>query len=99
MRALRVVWKRQALHRVDEIATWYEENMGVVAMRHFLQGITDSVQTLVLQPRIGMIDKRRSAQRIVYHSFVVHPKYKIIYYFNSRSLYIVTIHRTLMKNG
>ena len=99
MNALRIVWKRQALLRVDEIATWYEDNMGAVARHNFLQGISSTVQILSCQPNIGTIDSRRSTKQFKYHSFVAHPKYKIVYYFNSRSLYIVTIYRTLMKQG
>ena len=99
MKPLRIVWKRQALQRVDEIAQWYADNMGGTAARNFLQGISETVQTLSGSPDIGKLDERRSTAKVQLHSFVAHPKYKIVYYFNSRSIYIVTIHRTLMKNG
>lgn len=36
MKPLRIVWKKQALQRVDEIADWYEGYMGGTAARHFL---------------------------------------------------------------
>lgn len=97
--SLRIIWKRQALHRVDEIASWYENNMGKTAMRSFLQGVADTVTTLSHSPNIGKLDERRSTQRRKLYSFVTHPKYKIIYYFTSKTIYIVTIHRTMMKNG
>lgn len=99
MKPLRIVWKKQALHRVDEIADWYEGYMGGTAARHFLQGISETVQTLSYSPQIGRLDGRRSTEAVKFYSFVAHPKYKIVYYFNTRSIYIVTIHRTLMKNG
>ena len=99
MKPLRIVWKRQALQRVDEIARWYAGYMGGTAARNFLQGINETVQTLSQSPHIGRLDERRSTEKVKFHSFVAHPKYKIIYYFNTRSIYIVTIHRTLMKNG
>lgn len=99
MKPLKIVWKKQALQRVDEIATWYEGYMGETAMRHFLQGISSTVQTLAYSPCMGRLDERRSTARTKLYSFVAHPKYKIVYYFNTRSIYIVTIHRTLMKNG
>ena len=99
MRPLRIVWKRQALQRVDEIAQWYAGNVGGTAAHNFLQGISDTVQTLSCSPQIGRLDERRSTEKVNFHSFVAHPKYKIVYYFNTRSIYIVTIHRTLMKNG
>lgn len=99
MRPLRIIWKRQALKRVDEIARWYADNMGGTAARHFLQGISETVQTLSGSPDIGKLDERRSTTKVKFYSFVTHPKYKIVYYFNSRSIYIVTLHRTLMNNG
>lgn len=99
MKPLRIVWKKQALHRVDEIADWYEGYMGGTAACHFLQGISETVQTLSYSPQIGRLDERRSTEAVKFYSFVAHPKYKIVYYFNTRSIYIVTIHRTLMKNG
>lgn len=99
MKPLRIVWKKQALRRVNEIADWYEGYMGRTAARHFLQGISETVQTLSGSPDIGRLDERRSTTKVRFYSFVAHPKYKVVYYFNSRSIYIVTIHRTLMKNG
>lgn len=96
---LKIIWKRQALRRVSEIATWYEQNMGTTAMRKFLQGISSTVELLANQPNIGIADLQRSTQDIKYYSFVAHPKYKIVYYFNSQTLYVVTIHRTMMKKG
>lgn len=98
MEALRIIWKKQALRRVEEIAQWYEDNMGYTAERHFLEGIADVVHTLSREPHIGTIDTRRNSKFALY-SFVAHPKYRIIYYFNRRSIYIVTIHRTQMGNG
>lgn len=99
MKPLRIVWKKQALQRVGEIADWYEDYMGGIAARHFLQGISETVQTLSHSPQIGRLDERRSTEAVKFYSFVAHPKYKIVYYYNTRSIYIVTIHRTLMKNG
>ena len=99
MKPLQIKWKRQALRRVDEIAVWYADNMGMTAARNFLQGISETIQTLSHTPTIGKIDERRSTSRIQFYSFVAHPKYKIVYYFNTRSIYIVTIHRTQMKKG
>lgn len=99
MGQLKTIWKRRALLRVSEISTWYYDTMGVSAANHFLQGINETVQLLSKSPDIGVLDKRRSTSTIKYYSFVAHPKYKVVYHFNSRTIYIVTIHRTLMKNG
>ena len=84
MKPLRIVWKKQALQRVDEIADWYEGYMGGTAARHFLQGISETVRTLSGSPYIGRLDERRSTTKVRLYSFVAHPKYKIVYYFNTR---------------
>ena len=99
MDALRIVWKKQALHRLEDIAQWYEDNMGHTAAHNFVTGIIDTIQTLSHSPEIGTVDTRRSTNQLIFLSFVAHPKYRIVYYYNSRSIYIVTIHRTKMKNG
>ena len=99
MEQLKIIWKRRALLRVSEISTWYFDTLGITAARHFLQGIDETINLLSKNPQMGVIDKRRSTSTINYYSFVAHPKYKIVYHFNSRTIYIVTIHRTLMKNG
>ena len=99
MDALRIVWKRLALRRVDEISSWYAENMGITAARHFLEGIENTVLTLAHSPHVGTLDERRSNSKIKYYSFLSHPKYRIIYYFNSRTIYVVTIYRALMRRG
>ena len=96
---LKIIWKRQALTRINDIASWYENNMGRTAMHSFLQGVVDTVTTLSHSPNIGKLDDRRSTPNRKLYSFVTHPKYRIIYYFTSKTIYIVTIHRTLMKNG
>ena len=69
MDALRIVWKRLALRRVDEISSWYAENMGITAAHHFLEGIENTVLTLAHSPHAGTLDERRSNSKIKYYSF------------------------------
>lgn len=99
MDALKIIWKKRALSRVETIAQWYEENMGYTAERHFLQGIQEVVDTLSQMPTMGKPYSGKTSRRIKYYSFVAHPKYIIIYYFTSKSIYIVTIFRVLKKKG
>lgn len=99
MDALKIVWKRRALSHVETIAQWYKENMGLTAERHFLEGIQSVVNIISKMPTIGTPYVSHNVKNKNYFSFVAHPKYKIIYYYTSKHLYIVTIYRVLKKNG
>ncbi|MBR6590454.1 MAG: type II toxin-antitoxin system RelE/ParE family toxin [Bacteroidaceae bacterium] len=57
----------------------------------------DAVETLAQMPTIGRIDTRFSKGKTIYYSFVVHPKYRIVYCYTQRTLYIVAIRATMMK--
>lgn len=99
MEALRIKWQKQAALRHSRIAAWYEAQMGVKAALLYFDGITDTINTLAHSPNIGILDDRRSTDKIKYYSFLSHPKYRIIYRFTKTSLYIVTIHATMMKHN
>lgn len=99
MDALKIVWRKRALSRVESIALWYEENMGITAERHFLEGIQSVVDTLSKMPTIGIPYQNSEGKKTKHYSFVAHPKYKIIYYYTSKHIYIVTIYRVLKKKG
>ena len=57
----------------------------------------DAVETLAEMPTIGRIDTRFSKGKTIYYSFVVYPKYRIVYRYTQRTLYIVAIRATMMK--
>lgn len=64
-----IIWNRKARQRFEEIATWYACNMGEKAATKFANGIYDTLMTLSHSPLIGMVDERRSAQKVHYYSF------------------------------
>lgn len=71
--------------------------MGNTAAMNYFNGVMDAVDTLAQMPTIGRVDTRFSKGNIVYYSFLVHPKYRIVYRFTQRTLYIVAIRATMMK--
>jgi plasmid stabilization system protein ParE len=97
MGALQIKWGKRAQIRFDDIAAWYTRNLGQKAALNFASGIYDTLETLSHSPKIGIIDQRHSTVKIKYYTFLSHPKYRIIYRFTKTTLYVVTIHATLMK--
>lgn len=92
-----IKWKERASRRNLEILLWYRTNMGNTAAMNYFNGVMDAVDTLAQMPTIGRVDTRFSKGNIVYYSFLVHPKYRIVYRFTQRTLYIVAIRATMMK--
>ncbi len=99
MGTLNTIIRKEALEFIEQTTQWYEFKMGKKAAKHFVDGIWNTIETLSNMPTIGMLDKRRSTAKTKYYSFLAHPKYRIIYRFTARRLYIVAIHATLMKYG
>jgi plasmid stabilization system protein ParE len=97
MGALQIKWEKRAQTRFDDIAAWYTCNLGQKAALNFVSGIYDTLETLSYSPRIGTVDQRRSTVKTTYYTFLSHPKYRIIYRFTKTTLYVVTIHATLME--
>lgn len=99
MEALKIKWQKQAALRHSGIAAWYEAQMGMKAALLYLDGMTDTINTLAHSPRIGMLDKEYSTVKTKYYSFLSHPKYRITYRFTKTTLYIVAIRATMMKHN
>lgn len=49
-------------------------------------------------PSIGILDEQYSTEKMKYYSFLLHPKYRIVYRFTKKTLYIVAIRATMMKH-
>jgi plasmid stabilization system protein ParE len=95
--ALRVIWHKRAVRQNNQIASWYEANMGYQAASRYFAGIVDTIATLSHAPHIGTLDERRSSGKYTYYSFLSHPKYRIEYRFTKTTLHIVAIRSTLQS--
>ena len=93
----RIIWLNTALRDNVRIACWYRDRLGNKAFEHYNKGVFDAVRTLAQMPTIGREDKRFSKGKTIYYSFLVHPKYRIVYRFTQRTLYVVAIRATMMK--
>ena len=47
---------------------------------------------------MGTVDASYSKGKRVYYSFLIHPKYRIIYRFTKTTLYIVALRATMMNS-
>lgn len=97
MGALNIVVRKDALMFIDRVSQWYLRELGHKAAQRFVDGIWNTINTLSQMPTIGILDERRSTEKVKYYSFLSHPKYRVIYRFTETSLYIVAIHATMMK--
>lgn len=99
MENLKIKWHKRSQNQFDKIATWYSCNMGAKAAMHFAEDVSKTVKTLSHSPQIGILEEKRSTDKMKYYSILVHPKYRIIYRFTKTTLYIVAIHATMMKHN
>ena len=99
METLNVVIRKRALDTIQKVADWYGHEMSDTAARHFVTDVHDIISTLSHSPFIGISDDAHSTKKNKYYSFLFHPKYRIIYRFTEKTLYIVAIRATMMKRG
>lgn len=99
MGPLKIVWRKKAVLRFEQLVDWYDKDLGSGAALKCARSIRDIVNTLSHSPEIGIFDEELSTARIKYYSFLFHPKYRIVYHFNKTTLYISTIRATMMKYG
>jgi plasmid stabilization system protein ParE len=98
MEALKVVWRKKAALRFEQVTAWYAHEMGNGAATKFAHGIQNTIDTLSHSPQIGVVDEMFSTSKIKYYSFLSHPKYRIVYHFTKTTLYIAAIRYTMMRH-
>lgn len=80
------------------IYQWYKENLGRKAAQKFNDGVKGAIQILAAMPTIGIVEDKYSSVNVSLRSFLIHPKYHIIYRFTQRTLYIIAIRATMMQD-
>ncbi len=98
MAALKVVVQKRALLSIEQVADWYASHLSEVAAMRFKNDVYNVIETLSKMPSIGVIDiSIKSA--LPYYSFLVHPKYRLIYRYTKTTLYVVAIRANLKFNS
>lgn len=87
--ALKIVWTKRALARTTEVANWYVTKMGTNAAHKFVTDLEKTISCLSNSPTIGR--KENISKEYNYYSFLIHPKYRVIYRFDSENLFIIAL--------
>ena len=97
MGTLNIVVRKRALSTIQKVAEWYMCEVNNTAAQHFVDDVYNVISTLWHSPFIGLLDEQYSTSKNKYNSFLLHPKYRIVYRFTKSTLYIVAIRATMMK--
>ncbi|MDR0893211.1 MAG: type II toxin-antitoxin system RelE/ParE family toxin [Mediterranea sp.] len=88
MDALKIVWTEKAENQMEDIVVWYDKKMGRQTAAKVTRDILRVVTTLSVSPRIGILDTSFARKGYECRSVLFHPKYRILYCFNSKELRI-----------
>jgi len=77
---------------------WYREECGEQFAQKFFHGILDTIDMLAQMPTVGTIDPLSGMDKKPHYTFLAHPKYRIIYRFTKKTLYIVALRATAMND-
>lgn len=70
---------------------WYAQECGRIFSQKFYKGIIETVEAIAAMPSMGILDERRSNAKTKYYSFPSHPKYRIVYRYDDKNIYVVGI--------
>ena len=87
MENLKIKWYKRSQDQFDKIATWYSCNMGAKAAIHFSEDVSKTAKTLSHSPQIGILEERRSTDKMKYYGILVHPKSYYLSLYKNDSLY------------
>lgn len=92
-----IKWSRRSIQSRDKIVEWYLSYMGFSSARKFIEDLHSTATHLAEMPTIGILDETCSTENRTYYSFPIHPKYRIVYRYTSRTIYIVGIRSNSKK--
>ncbi len=91
----RIVWSKVALQAYYNQALWYRINKGEQFVQSFIQSIHATIEKIVNMPTIGRPEQGKNGKP--YRSLPAHPKCRIYYWYNERTLHITGLRFTLMQ--
>lgn len=98
MEELKIRWTKRALLNYGNAMNWYQQNLGDLAASKFSKGIKHSLLLLSKMPTIGTKEQLPNSISSKYYSFLVHPKFRIVYRFTESTLVVVAIRASVMNN-
>ena len=94
---LRIIWRKRALRDLNDVAAWYNANMGCSSASKVVRSAEETVRLLSLQPGIGIFHPELSNNSLRYYSFPIHPFYRIVYRYTADTLYVCALRANRMK--
>lgn len=92
-----IKWSKRSITNRDKIAEWYLNEKGKHAVAKFLKDLYSAAENIADMPTIGIYDEVCSTEKRKYYSVMIHPKYRLVYRYTSRTIYIVGIRSNLRK--
>lgn len=93
-----IKWSKKATASFLSVLKWYQSERGESFATKFFIGTLNTIDLIAQMPTIGRIDEKMSNLKIIYYSFLSHPKYRIVYRYTDTELFIVEIRATQMNN-
>lgn len=90
-----IKWSKRSINSRDKIAEWYMNEMGKAAVEKFLRDLYMTAESISDMPTIGICDEFCSTEKRKYYSFAIHPRYRLVYRYTSRTVYVVGIRSKL----
>lgn len=90
-----IKWSKRSINSRDKIAEWYMNEMGKASVIKFLKDLYTTAESISDMPTIGVCDELCSTEKRKYYSVAIHPKYRLVYRYTTRTVYIVGIRSNL----
>ena len=92
-------WTRKAFKQYASIVQWYSINVGKQAASSFVKSVMYANEQMLKYPTIGMLHRERTNSRYEYRSYLIHPKYRILYRISKKIVGVVAFHCNLKENS
>ncbi len=94
METLKIVIHKRAQRTISSVTDWYWGNLGVKAAEKFVRDVDATLNRLSMFPEIGTEYDFPSSSNRKYYSFLIHPRYRVVYSYTASTLYVVAIRAT-----
>lgn len=88
---MRVIWDDDASEKLVNALEYGRNTFGERVMKKFYTRILDYEKLLQSNPGMGKKEPLLEKEPEGYRSLVVHPNYKLVYYVNGDTIYIVDL--------
>lgn len=88
---MKVQWMKYAIKSLDQIYFYLKDKDAPRAARKITIQIWETANKLAKHSNMGKIEPDLNAEEDIYRSLIVGKNYKIIYYYEDKTVYIIDI--------